>query len=471
MTSKALLYSDRFFIFILIYGFVAISWNLGYNSAHLDEVLSIFIGQKILTGESCYACKQYIGSAIIQPVFAAIGDYYGGICGARAVGIFFGLGLTATIYGITRRIFDGRYGLLAATLFIFSGTLLYLSKLATYDIVSAFFLGLAFYALLVAEKKQPIFSKGSLLFSGAFLLFLSAMIKYTAVIFIPLLAFYVFMRNKSLHSLLFFLCPLVVFILIYGYVAVYPARYAIGGSLITVYEHSHVPLRILSNWTFRWVAMPYLLSIFGLFHEERGKSALLLIFLSLPIILFHIFTGIEHSLTNNVIYSFIFLAPAAALGVDHLGNIFSFKSTDLWVKRFFISIILIVLWVFGFQELRWLEKQYPNMNPIVEFFKEKGFNNMDVAVDSDYGVALYIYYLDSYYPSSRFFSVEELDKTDIAGNPLHKKVDFIIFDDYYGKQDLRNKALNYLQSGFFLMKDLKVPLSWGVSHIKIFRRR
>lgn len=468
---REVIYNNRFLLLILIYGFAAISWNLNYNSAHLNEALSIFMGQKVLTGQSCYICKQYLGSVIIQPVFAAMGDYYGGLYGARAVGIFFGLGLTATVYGITRNLFEGKYGLIAAMLFLFSGTSLYLSKLATCDIVSAFFLGFAFLLLLIAEKKQSFFNKGFLLLAGASSLFLSAMIKYVVVIFIPLIILYVFLKNKSIHVLLFFLFPLVVFILIYGYFAIYPVRETIAWSIMNVYMYSQVSFRTLSNWTFRWVAMPYLLSIFGVFHDEKGKTALFLILLSAPLILLHLFTGVEQSMSKNIIFSLVFLAPAAALGVDHLGNIFSLKSPDLWVKRFFVTIILIVLWVFGIQELRWLEKQYPDMSPIIKFFKEKGFNTMTVAIDSDYGIAVYTYSLDSYYPLSRFLSIGQIDQTDRSGHPLYEKVDFIIFDDYYSKKYLRERALQYLQNGFFLMKDFKIPNSWGVTNVKIFRRR
>lgn len=470
MTRESI-YSNRYLGLVLIFGFVTMSWNLGHNTAHLDEARSILIGQKVIAGQFCYICKQYPGSVIIQPIFAAIGDYYLGIYGARAVGIFFGLGLTVTVYGITHKLFNGKYSLIAAILFMSLGTLLYLSNLATNDIVSAFFLGLAFLLILAAEKKQPFSSQGLLLLAGASSLFLSAMIKYIAAIFIPPLLLYVFLRNKFSHALLFFFFALVFFIIVYWYYAVYPVQQVLAWSIRSVFEYSQVSLRTISNWTFRWVAIPYLLSIFGLFHNEKGKTALFLIFLSLPVILLHVFTGVEQSVSKNVIFSFIFLAPVAALGVDHLGDIFSLKSTDLWVKRFFITIIVIVIGVFGIQERRWLEKQYPNMTPVIGFFKEKGFNGMTVAVDSDYAVSVYEYSLNSLYPLSHFLSVEEIDRTDEISNSIYGKVDFIIFDDYYSKHQLRDKALHYLQNNFFFIKDFKMPLSGGISHIKIFGRR
>jgi hypothetical protein len=57
------------------------------------------------------------------------------------------------------------------------------------------------------------------------------------------------------------------------------------------------------------------------------------------------------------------------------------------------------------------------------------------------------------------------------GRPLYEKVNFIVFDGYYGKKDLRDRALHYLQSNYFLMENFKIPVSWGTTDIKIFGRR
>ncbi len=468
---RTAIYNNRFLWFLLLYGFIIMAFTLNYNSAYLDEAHNILMGQKVMTGQYCYTCKQYAGSVMIEPILASMGDYYGGIRGARVVSIFFGLGLTAVVYGITRQLFEGRYGLISAMLFLFSGTSLYLSKLATFDIVSAFFLGLALLLLLLGEKNQSFSRKGLLFFAAASALFLSAMTKYVVAVFIPPLILYAFIRNKFFQPLLFFFLPLVIFISLYVYFAIYPVREILADTLTTVYDHTQIPFRTLSDWIFRWMAMSYLLSVFGFFHEEKGKTALLLFVLSTPIILLHLFTGVEQSVNRDVIFSHIFLAPAAAIGVDHLANIFSLRSPNQWVKPFFITAILIVLWVFGIQELRWLEKQYPDMSPVISFFREKGFDGMTVSIDSNYGVTVYAYSLGIYYPQARFLSVAEIDGVDSMGRPLYEKVNFIVFDGYYGKKDLRDRALHYLQSNYFLMETFKIPVSWGTTDIKIFGRR
>jgi hypothetical protein len=73
------------------------------------------------------------------------------------------------------------------------------------------------------------------------------------------------------------------------------------------------------------------------------------------------------------------------------------------LKRFFISIIIVILLIFGFHEQRWLENQYPDTSNVVQFLQEKGFNGMQVAVDTDYGCSVYSYAMEKTFPLSDFF--------------------------------------------------------------------
>jgi hypothetical protein len=463
--------ANRFLFMMLFLGFISIAWNLGYNSPHYDEVRSIFMGRSVLMGEYCYSCKQYAGTVLVQPVLAALGDYYGGIYGARIISVFFGLGLTAVVCGIASQLFNGRFGLLSAALFLFSGNVRYLAKLATSDIVGAFFLGLAFFLMLLSEKQISSVRINLYLLSGAFFLLAALVIKYILLIFVPPLVGYVLFRHRFMQALLYFLLPFFAGCLLYGFYVLSPVWSILWYDVLSLFTYSKVSLRVLTNWTYRWVAIPYMLGVFGVLHGgKEGRIAMFLLLLSLPMLLLHLFTGIELSVSRNVVFSFIFLSPAAALGVDRLGEIFSANSSDVWVKRFFISIIIIILLIFGIQEQRWLENQYPDTSHVVQFLQEKGFNGMQVAVDTDYGCSVYKYALERTSPLSDFLSIDELEKKHALAES-YRGADFMILDDYHCKSSLRDKVLRYLQKGYFLMEDFAIPVSWGTTHIKIFKRR
>jgi hypothetical protein len=189
-------YKNKCFLcIILLYGLIIIAWNLNYSSASHDEALNILMGRYVIKeytdphifnvqlpnemeiGIEQGMIPQHTGSVMIQPVLAALGDYVGGLPGARSVGIFFGLGLTVIIYKIASMLFSKNNGLIAAILLLSSGTLVYLSKLATYDIVSVFFLGLSFLLILISEKHPSFSRSGIWLLLGATSLFLSAVTK------------------------------------------------------------------------------------------------------------------------------------------------------------------------------------------------------------------------------------------------------------------------------------------------------
>lgn len=451
---------------ILAYGLLAVLWDMGYNGVYHDEALNILMGRQVLGGLFCPGCPQNTGSVLIQPVLAAAGDAAGGLYGARAVGIPFGLGLTAVIFFTARRLCSEKSALLAALLFVFTGTAVYLSKLATYDIISAFFLGASFLLLVMAEGEAGRGKGRLMLFFSAVLLFLSAMTKYVAAVFIIPIAAYAIWRHKARNPVSLFVLPLVCFCIIYFFLALYPVREAIMGSSVSTYEESQVPFSTLSSWTLRWVAMPYLLSAFGLFHKEKCKTVFVLIALSTPIILLHLISGAEQSVNKNVIFSIIFLSPAAALGVDHMGALFSSYSLSSWVKPLFVTAVVAVVWAFGVHELGWLERQYPDMKPVTGFFNEKGFRGMTVVIDSDYGDAIYTYELGRNLPGARFVPITEFMKKGADyGRP-----DFVIIDGFYGKPALRKVALKQVEDGYRLLRKFKVGLSWGISEVEIYER-
>lgn len=463
MSDVSWSHKNRLLLTILLYGLIITASGLDYNSVYHDEALNILMGRNVLAGEPCPACAQNTGSVLVQPVLAAIGDAVGGLYGARAVGILFGLGLVWIVNMTARTLCSEKLGVISAMIFLFTGTTLYLMKLATYDIIAAFFLGLSFLLIALSEKKHSPF----LLLAGAFSLFLASITKYVATVFIVPFLIYVLWRQRPLKAFLFFLLPLLASIVAYTFLALYPAREALLGSSASTYEQSQVPFFTLSRWTFRWVTIPYLLSVFGIFHKEERKTALVLILLSTPIILLHLLTGAEQSVNKNVIFSIVLLAPASALGVEQVGRLFSSRVQSAWVKPFFVVSVLAVVWAFGIHQLRWLERQYPDVSPAIAFFREEGFDGMTVMIDSDYGDAVYAYALYDAYPRALFFPASNMEKKMKPGN----LPDFIISDGFYGKKEFRDIAMRYAEASYSPVKDLKLKLSWGIRSVKIFRKR
>jgi hypothetical protein len=182
-------------------------------------------------------------------------------------------------------------------------------------------------------------------------------------------------------------------------------------------------------------------------------------------------TRTEHSVNKNVVFSLIFLAPAAALGVDHIAHIFSMREASRAVKTFFAVSVLAVIWAYGIYNLKWLEKQHPDVTPLIAFFDENGFDGMIVATNGWDGV-MYEYALESKYPSARFDHISWFIRHEDNRRELDGEVDFVLCEDeYYGKHYPSSLFEDILQSDCSLIEEFTIDHSWGETHAMVFGRR
>lgn len=462
--------SSYLLLLVLEYGLVVTIFALDYNSVFIDEAYHIMMGRELLRGDPCPGCQFATGSPRIHPVLAALGDRLGGIHGARSVSLLFGLALTATVYLAASLLLEEYLGILASVLFISTGQVLYLSKLATYDMVAAFFLGASF-AMLVLSNRAPSELRCNLaLLIGAVALFLAAITKYLLPVFIPALGLYVLFTRGWRRTIVFFALPIAVLgIFYFAFEEFAPNRVVMGQ--IETYRNIKVPLKTIFEWAFRWIAFVLLLSVFGIFHEKHGKKAALLIALGSPIILLHLVTRAEQSVNKNMIFALIFLVPAAALGVDHLAKIFSAGSRSRAVHIFFAAAIAIVFWVYGIFNLKWLERQYPDVTPVIEFFEQRGFDGMTVAMNGWDGV-IYEYVLEDRFPRARWLNLGQVESVEEPEPAFTQHVDFIVCEDlYYGKLTPCEAWRRFIERDFVLVERFSIEHSWGFTDAEIYGRR
>ncbi|MFH1755397.1 MAG: hypothetical protein ABIA59_06800, partial [Candidatus Latescibacterota bacterium] len=196
-----------------------------------------------------------------------------------------------------------------------------------------------------------------------------------------------------------------------------------------------------------------------------GRTAVLLIIMALPVLLVHLISGAEQSLNKNVIFSLVFLAPAGALGVEQLATIFAMKSDSKAVRSFFTVAILVIVAVYGLNNLDWLEKQYPDVKPVIEFFEANGHDGMTV-MSNGYDAAIYQYSLPDY-PNAHYVHI-----SSITDSGRSDSADFILcMDAYYGKQFPCDDYAAYIADDYQLLEVITMPLSWGATDAKIFGRR
>ncbi len=456
---------------ILLYGLLITALNIDFTSVFVDEAFHINMGHQFLGGDPCPGCPFATGSVLIHPVLVAVADSIGGLRGARGLNILLGLALVFCIYVTGKSLFNIKTGLLAAAIFMFSGQTAYLMKLATYDMTAAFLLGCGFMLIVVSIKAGPGKQGNISLLTGSIFLFLAAITKYLIPVFVPPIIVYIWYKHGFSRTLFWSAAPILALAALFYFYAPYSPHAEVMGQIRDVQSESNISFMLLADRTFRWLSLAYLLSVFGMFHKKHGKSVVILFALSTPIILIHLLTGAEQSVNKNILFSLIFLAPAAALGVDRIGNIFSMRSTSRSLRHFFTIAVIIVFWTYGIYNLRWLEKQYPDITPMIEFLDENGFDGMTVIMngwDSD----IYTYSLGSKYPNARYIHITEAFQTDESGTMTSVDADFIFCEDnYYGRMHPCRNYHDFIKDDYKLLEHYLFELSWGRTDTRVFGRR
>lgn len=456
--------------FLLLYGLIFTAADLGYNSCYMDEAIPILIGRQLLHGEVCTGCPYMTGSVLIQPVFTALGDALGGLHGARAMNILFGLGAALIVYCTARLLIGGRFGLIAATIFLLSGQTLYLMKLATYDMIAAFFLSASFLMIVAAEKAHSPVLRNVALFEAAVILVIASISKYILPVFMPFLLLYVLFRHGWSKTVMLVVVPFCTLATVYYLFAPFAPRAETIGQIESARTISQLPVTTLADWALRWVSLAYLLAVFGFFHRRHGKTAIVLAVFSTPIIISHLVTGAEQSVNKNMIYALVFLAPAAAIGVDHIGDLFSMRSGIRAVRTFFAAAVIVVFWAYGLNNARWLEKQYPDVTPIIGFLDRNGFDGMTVALNGWDGV-IYKYTFAERFPNARYPHVSQVPVADGPAPSFGEEVDFLIFEEFYGKQFPFELYERHVERDYELLEYITFEHSWGFSDARIYGRK
>jgi hypothetical protein len=207
-----------------------------------------------------------------------------------------------------------------------------------------------------------------------------------------------------------------------------------------------------------------------MFHKGDGKTAFSLMLLSSPAFLIPFISNDPGSTHSVVMLFLIFIVPAVAMGVEHMGDLFSSNNRMSFVKPLFITAVLIVIFVFGFQQIKKLQRDCPNLSPAVTFFEENSIPGMIVLVDSDFGWPeyLYRYFLESGKQSVRIVPINDKDRENIVARMLP---DYVVVDEYYSnKLSFEQASLEYAAQGFTSIKTYQMTLSSGIKNIRIFQK-
>ena len=172
-----------------------------FNTGHMDEYDYLFVGKRLLSGET-WPSYTYIFGADFNWYLLGWGEkFLGGLSGARMVagcfGLFSLLGMYWLVYSLWHRHLTA---FIAAALLSIQPIQLFISRFATYDIISFACFSLALAPLLLACTKSGRSQYGYLLIAVA-LMSLSITSKYVVILYLPVIAGLAFFYNRKIGFL------------------------------------------------------------------------------------------------------------------------------------------------------------------------------------------------------------------------------------------------------------------------------
>lgn|SRR3989344_87091 len=198
-------------VMVFVLAFLVRFINLNYNSPFNDEAIYVVVGQTgLFLGDwvSYNAASWMAGHPYFYPSITAIAYKIGGIAQSRFVNVAFGILTLYTIYQIiiilyergNKKLFPG---LITIALLGITPIGVYVSRLATYDAPSFFFIFLGLYFISIANLTKFNFEQTArFYFLAALSIFLAVGFKIISAIYVPFFVLYSYfeIKNKKILS-------------------------------------------------------------------------------------------------------------------------------------------------------------------------------------------------------------------------------------------------------------------------------
>ncbi len=346
-----------------------------HNTAFQDEALYLYAGRIIVhhwlggpVSLDHYAFY-FSGYPDVYPVIGGVLDMIGGLELARGFSLFCMMGVNAIIYYITQKFFQRPAAIFASATYASLGTVLFLSRLATFDALCLLLIALATAcACQAGTSRHPWLA----LMMGP-LFVLSILAKYAALLFtFPVLGILVFCSLaflgwwRMLLRLAMAIGTLVISLAVAYHFMDKAAFHAIAGSTTNRVSLIQKPPQELFMHVLQMGGIVYAAASVGLvlvfLYYPRLRLVALLFFASswlMPV--YHIYKQEAVSLDKHIAFGLFFAAPLAGCALawlsGYMQRTLSNSTGRYWLAGF--SVVLVVF-MLGLQQSQTLYANWAN---------------------------------------------------------------------------------------------------------------
>lgn len=352
------------------------------NSAFQDEALYLYAGRQLLA--------QYLGGPTVTdpfatylsgypyvyPLLAGTLDAIGGVMLARLFSLVAMLIATACVYWIGAHVFTRQVAILGTATFALQGTVIFLSRLATYDAMclSLLAISVAFaFKFSFDERPLRVASIGPVLVLGFFA-------KYVFILWIPTVFAVVALAtwsHRGMRAAIVRVLTLLASTAVTAAVAVTLAGppFIHGLLFSTLARQSSVTIAPVPRQDLLWEVVSYGgielgLGIAGALLVPKGQRLLAWLFVASSLLApaYHVAHAEPVSLTKHLAYGMIFVAPLAGLAIQRLAEWLSSRAAQpsqgaaQWMT---VLPVFLIIFTLGLRQAQTLFDQWPNSAQMV----------------------------------------------------------------------------------------------------------
>lgn len=362
-------------LLLLLCGVAFLRVQFDFNAGHMDEYDYLFVGRQLWASKE-WATHIYIFGSDLSWYLLGWGErYFGGLTGARLVAGGIGLlslaGMYAFVYTLWR---NHLTALIAVSLLTMQSIHIFISRFATYDIVSFTFFSLALAPLVLACQRQTS-SRYRYLVLSIVMMSLSVASKYVVILYLPLIAGLALLRAPRIGLL--FACGVGSVLLAYAFLHWDALKVLYRVQIQNVHGVSNGSAEYILSTMFRYLWPALLASVVAItyvFYRDgirrwRSNHSIqlgLLVLLAMPMLLYHLNALNMISLFKHLVYANLFLLAVSAWLIVQL-----LQASQSIVKQFTLSLLLIAYAFLNYQQLQQAEVAYADVSPVVEAMDNK----------------------------------------------------------------------------------------------------
>lgn len=369
-------------VFILVATLVFRTYNLNYNVPFSDEAIYVVVGQFGLFERDWYtfnANSWMGGSQFLYPVMTALSYQIGGIVGSRFFNVLLGVLIVEITYLAAVHLYKGTIpekrfaGWVSAAIVGGSVIGFYVSRLATYDLPSFYFLFLSMLILLLTDKYPQ--KAGRLYFFAALILVVAFLTKLIVAIYVPFIMLISFahavIKKDQLFKLwvLYFAIPIVLFFSTYALISLtniqtFSSNQISGKDRATYLDV--IQMYLYHTWGY-WIL--WAIASLGMLFTKKKLLWIILTILSLNIFLVHIVGKRILTFDKHIFLSIPFLAMVIGIGFTSIIYSIQIKHIRAFAKGMILGIV-ILFWLISAQFIINYNNKWPNVAQGLEYLRQ-----------------------------------------------------------------------------------------------------